>query len=551
MNRKHAWHAVFSLATGRIKSQISALFLVGGLFILLLSSVGLIIGLANISSPQDLRQQASSPGGTVEVVLQPPTSSTLVNQNLPLMVALDTKGMQVDGVQLAITLPLTFSNPVAQISSVLPIQIAYQQLEQNSSHNILKLLIINNQISQPFATSRLEPILQINSTPTQGGTFSVGADNTRSIVTRHNSDPPEDVLKPITSISVVIASGPAVTTTPTPTGHPSATPSPTTRPSATATPTLRPSVTPTPSRYPTVTPASTSQCNSQCRTDLECPSHLFCYFGGYPINPNIGKCRLPSNPKNTQCLAIPSLTPTPTLPAISPQPSIAPSCNALCRSDLECSNNLICYFGANNTQDSGWCRLKENPTSETCKPVLTKVPWLAFTAQLQGLIKPEVATKAQVTLVVLNQLNPAADVVPKQYSFDVELITDSNGLLYPTNQLLLNNVPTNQKYAVLVKTSWSLRRKIGEITIVSGENRLSSNWARAPLLVGDFVTSPQEQFNRINILDLSAMLKVFSSLVVPITPDNQKFDVNYDNQIDILDLSIVLSNYTQLEVVGD
>lgn len=513
MNHKHAWRAVLSLATSRIKSQISALFLVGGLFILLLSSIGLIIGLANISSTQDLRQQASYPGGTVEVVLEPPTFPILVNQSLPIEVLLNTQGMQVDGVQLVITLPTSFTNPNAQINSTLPIQIAYQQLEQNTNYNLLKLIVLNNQFSQPFSTSRLEPILKIISTPAQVGSFSVGTDNTRSIVTQHNSDPPLDVLKPITSISILVNDSLPISVT------------------------------------ATATPTPPAQCNSQCRVDQDCPNNLFCYFGQYPVTPNIGWCRLPTNPKDQQCLPIPSLSPT--LPVISPQPSISPNCNALCRSDLECTNGLICYFGANNTQDSGWCRLKENPTSQTCSPIISEQPWLNFSARLQGLRKPKIAMKSQVTLVPLNRLNPAADVIPKQYVFDSELISTQSGELSPTNKLLLKDLPIDQKYAVFVKTSWSLRRKIGEITIKSGENTLSSDWARAPLLVGDFVTTPPEQNNRINLLDLSAMIRAYTKLVIPVSPTNQLFDVNFDNQIDILDLSLVLSNYTQLEVAGD
>lgn len=616
MHQKHAWRAVLSVAADRVKSQVSALLLVGGVFALVIGTIGLIVGLGLLSQQQDLRQQASSPTGTVEISLRPPTNPTSVNQTLPIIVDLNTKNMQVDGVQLAIILPKSFSNPTARIDSALPLQIVFQQLEESATTNILKLIVINSQISQPFATNAFQPILQIDSTPTQGGTFTVGADNSRSIVTQYDSDPPRDVLKPITSVPVTITGGSQITATPSPTIAAGGTPAPTppcttfTRPEQTSVSCLANqglSISWTDTNPNPLHPAEEAGFkiyridNDPVYTQTGTPGNppvatLPSHPGSGPMNyvfpdPEVRfgyipgkfyrfliytwKEPLPGRPVGcwkqsaigTTCSTstiptatptptvppgIPSATPTPTAPATTPQPSVIPGCNALCRSDLECQSNYICYFGPTNTMDSGRCRLKTNPESLTCQPpVPVETPRLAFAAKLQGLSKPSISVKAQVWLVPLNHLDTAADIVQREYTFDLEMKTAADGHLYPTNQLILTNVPANQKYVVYLKTTWSLRRKLGEIFIAPGENKAPLDWVKFPLLVGDFITTPQEQSNKINILDLSAMLRVYTQLTTPVTATNQQFDVNYDSQIDILDLSLVLSNYTKLEVVGD
>ena len=116
---------------------------------------------------------------------------------------------------------------------------------------------------------------------------------------------------------------PGPTNTPTPTSTPTPTATVTPRPSATATPTPTATSTPTPTATPTNTPTPTPvpECNSLCRTNQECPSNLFCYFGTNPIT-RTGHCRLPSNPEDLQCRPTPTATPTPTSsPTATPTPT--------------------------------------------------------------------------------------------------------------------------------------------------------------------------------------------------------------------------------------
>lgn len=89
-----------------------------------------------------------------------------------------------------------------------------------------------------------------------------------------------------------------------------------------------------------------TSCNSDCTTDAQCPSNLSC---------ESNKCRLESNPTNTQCQPA-EASPTPT-------PTPAPGCNETCSTNADCSNSsLVCYTAA----DGKKCRLESNPTSTQC-----------------------------------------------------------------------------------------------------------------------------------------------------------------------------------------
>ncbi|MCA9372887.1 hypothetical protein KC921_02210 [Candidatus Woesebacteria bacterium] len=649
MHQKHVWRDVLSVAFSRVAGQSSALFIIGGIFVLVVGAIGLFVSLNSAGTSQDLRQQAASGNGIVEVSLNVSDASFAANQISNIPVYLDTKNAQIDGVQLVLQFPPSFANPVAQVRSGLPVQIAYQETEQTSNATLLKLILINQQISQPILTSGSEKILDISFTPSITGNYQVSADNERSIVTQHASDPPQDILKPITPVSVNITRvGPSPPITPT--VPPGSTPTPTppctafTRPEEagvacsaneglviswndtnpnsessaeeagfkiyridndpeydrTGTPSNPPvAILPThpgsgqmtytyadpdvrfgyvpnqfyrfliytwkepipgrpigcwkqsaigkacpatvPTKTPTPTPSPVAQCNALCRSELECPSDLICYFGSGGIRPNVGMCRNPQNPEDDQCRP----------PSVTPQPSIVPSCNALCRSDLECSDALFCYFGPGGIMDSGRCRLKENPENESCQAATNDETSLNFAVRLQGLSKPGVAVKAKVWLEPQGDAELTMNPIPVAYTYDIELLSEKDGLLKPTTPLLLKGVPVDKKYTVYVKTEWSLRKIIGDFYIKSGKIDISADTSKQTLIVGDFINTPEAQWNKITILDLGAMLHTYTELVIPVTEKNQQFDVNYDQKIDILDLSLVLSNFTQLELTGD
>lgn len=602
MHQKHVWRDVLSVAFSRVAGQSSALFIIGGIFVLVVGAIGLFVSLNSTSTSQDLRQQAASGTGIVEVSLNATNTSFAANQSATLPVYLNTKNAQIDGVQLVLQFPPSFANPVAQVRSGLPVQIAYQETEQTSNATLLKLILINQQISQPIITSVSEKILDVSFTPNLAGSYQISADNQRSIVTQHASDPPKDILKPISSISVSVTGiGPSPPITPT--VPPGSTPTPTppctafTRPEEASVacsanegliitwndtnPNSESSAeeagfkiyridndpeydrTGTPSNPPVATlpmhpgsgPMSYTYADPEVRFGYV-PGQFYRFLIYTWKEPVTGKpvgCWKQSAIGKTCSLTVPTNTPTPTpsIGGITPQPSISTQCNALCRSDLECPDTLFCYFGPGGTMDSGRCRLKENPESVTCQSPTAGLASLNFTTRLQGLSKPGVTVKARLWLQPQNYVESSQNIVPIEYTFDIELQSNENGKLTPIAPVVLKGVPVNNKYMLLVKTEWSLRKKLGDFLIESGENDFGAETGKETVIVGDFINTPEAQWNKISILDLGAMLQTYTALVTPVTQKNQQFDVNYDKKIDILDLSLVLSNFTQLELPGD
>ena len=68
---------------------------------------------------------------------------------------------------------------------------------------------------------------------------------------------------------------------------------------------------------------------------------------------------------------------------------------------------------------------------------------------------------------------------------------------------------------------------------------------------GDFDLPGTDGFNILNISDIGKMLSVYDALEVPVTAANRIYDINCDDIISIMDISVVLSNYTALTVTDD
>ncbi|CAN5331203.1 hypothetical protein BH10PAT1_BH10PAT1_0140 [soil metagenome] len=99
-------------------------------------------------------------------------------------------------------------------------------------------------------------------------------------------------------------------------------------------------------------------------------------------------------------------------------------------------------------------------------------------------------------------------------------------------------------YDVYVKEPNHLQRRFANITF-SGEVN-TEDWTSPQMLAGDFNND-----NKINILDIGLILSQYTALSIPVTSANIKYDINNDGVINITDIASVLSNYTQLEVLGD
>lgn len=103
-------------------------------------------------------------------------------------------------------------------------------------------------------------------------------------------------------------------------------------------------------------------------------------------------------------------------------------------------------------------------------------------------------------------------------------------------------------YDVLIKSRAFLQKNFSSISLNAGLN--SFNWADNPLLVGDFIDEG-DNYNVLRLADITIMINEYALLEVPVTDENRLFDVFVDGKINIFDIGLVLSNWTDLEIQGD
>ena len=182
--------------------------------------------------------------------------------------------------------------------------------------------------------------------------------------------------------------------------------------------------------------------------------------------------------------------------------------------------------------------LTSTPTPTTV-PTATSTPVpgkanLTFIIKFQGVGQDGTPNRtAKATLKQNDQ------VVATNDNIDVTNLNDGTGRYQGTMTDIEPGI-----YDILIKGGIHLTRKFAGIQINTGEN--TANWSETSLLIGDF-----DNNNILNIIDFAFILQQYTDLSVPITEENQRFDVNLDNQINIIDIALVLQNYTDLEVRGD
>lgn len=190
------------------------------------------------------------------------------------------------------------------------------------------------------------------------------------------------------------------------------------------------------------------------------------------------------------------------------------------------------------TNDSGSCVTNPEATPSTASSNL-KIQF-----KLGGLKKEGVQVPATVT--VKYTASGSAAVV-KQYGKTYTSTT--SGTLASGTPLNLTGIELNEPVSnveVYVKTPTSLQKKIGTLTLKTGANELLTT---TELFVGDF-NQDTDQANVFNILDVAKMLAQYKELNNPITDTNRSFDVNFDDNFNVLDTSYVIKNYQTLVLQG-
>ncbi len=187
------------------------------------------------------------------------------------------------------------------------------------------------------------------------------------------------------------------------------------------------------------------------------------------------------------------------------------------------------------------CRASFTLTEADGTPALTSLQ-LEFTQQ--GLRKAGVEIPATVTVAYTAS---GSSKIVREYA--KTFVSSTSGILKSQTPLKLRGIATDTPIpnaAIYVKTRTSLRKRLGTVTLREGTVPLLTT---TELFIGDF-NQEGIQKNLFNILDVSKMLAQYKALDNPITDTNRDFDVNYDDNFNILDASLVISNYQTLELEG-
>ncbi len=169
---------------------------------------------------------------------------------------------------------------------------------------------------------------------------------------------------------------------------------------------------------------------------------------------------------------------------------------------------------------------------------------LGILVQLQGISADKGAKVATKTVVTCGTFTETFT--------DKSLVWNSASSAYYFNELFpaTSVVPNSSTCTISIKETSRLRKKFSGITLAPGiTNIITKNTATDMLKVGDFDTN--------NILELQdygllmANFSMTSGLTIPATTGNNKYDLNGDAQISINDIALLLTNLTALQKIGD
>jgi hypothetical protein len=148
---------------------------------------------------------------------------------------------------------------------------------------------------------------------------------------------------------------------------------------------------------------------------------------------------------------------------------------------------------------------------------------------------------------------------PEQF-FKINLRKDSQ-ILFTDNQMPIASNDTGVFTFNIDASSFCTAGGIFEILIKS-PSHLQKKYADLTLTCGstffDFTVDPQNHLkasdvnddNQLDIFDIGLVLTLYTDLTVPVAPHTPQ-DINFDEVITIEDVAFPLINYTDLEIPGD
>lgn len=319
--------------------KMKSLFRAAGVFFLLFAVFsGIFAGLLN---QQDIRQRASEGYGNVEIVLVPSTTPLQTNNLSTVFVRLNTKGEEIDGVQVVFDLLTQVTNDVTvRVNESTGLKWAWDRVEGIQGGRKVSFAAITSDPYKPFKSNSPVDVAEITFVAKNPGPLTMVFDGFMTKANKHQQL--KNVLKPIIVQEYDVKVAPSPTPTPTPK------PVVSSGGNSSSGGTKGGQTTPTPSPTPSSVTANVvvnsvggtqtidrGQCNVACSYSSQCDSGFLCYEG---------KCRLSTNLTSSTCQDI------------STRRKI---CNDTCTQSSECQLGLTCY--------SGQCRSTTNPQSQTCQ----------------------------------------------------------------------------------------------------------------------------------------------------------------------------------------
>ncbi len=320
--------------------QIKSFFRIVGVFFLLFAIFsGIFAGLLN---QQDIRQRASEGYGNVEIVLVPSTTPLQTNNLSTIFVRVDTKGEEIDGVQVVFDLLTQVSNDFTiRVNESTGLKWAWDRVEGIQGGKKVSFAAITSDPYKPFKSNSPVDVAEITFVAKNPGSLAMVFDGFMTKANKHQQL--RNVLKPIIVQEYQIRVAPS----PTPVATPKAvTTTGTGGTTTTSTKGQQPTPTPTPTTVTANVAVNTTgvggaqtvdrgQCNEACQYSSQCDSGFLCYES---------KCRLSTNLTSSTCQDIGTRSKI---------------CNEVCTQSNECQLGLTCH--------GGQCRSTGNPQSETCQ----------------------------------------------------------------------------------------------------------------------------------------------------------------------------------------
>lgn len=288
-----------------------------GVFSLFVGMVAIMLSKQSVDTSQDIRKQASTEEGPVEVTSKTSTggSTFQVGDDVKIDLLVSTDGVDTAGIQTVFNI---VTDSIGSDIKVEPHSDAGLISEINELQEVDDGFLVTNfsrpSLGKPFSAKNKVKFLTVSFTPEKPGKITINFDTEQSKSPKYGSNPPEEQLTHIAVMEFTVAG--EVESTPTPVVKSSPTPNP--------------------------VGGIATTCNIECSSNNDCGTNQRCYDTG-----SGKRCRLVTNVSSDSCAGL-------------PDQGLSRSCNQYCADTNECADGLSCWYNQ--------CRHEDNVENISCSP---------------------------------------------------------------------------------------------------------------------------------------------------------------------------------------